>query len=236
MMLTEICISYEEGGYFILRGKERVIIPQKNLGKNTLFITNEDGDVIGTLHACLGLALARKCFLFWFWFSFNFNSTESVDAPRVVNKFVLGYDKEIFDTVLRVQVNQIYAAKGVPLGVMTALLGKGAKGLNFSTCHIVLKGMTDWNVVVDTIAAFAQLDVAIISKILKACETEAATELKQFDETGAFEAAWLWLSEKVSAKQRMRTLEPLPQHPPESKRNAAQEVVHPKTFDFVFGP
>ena len=96
--------------------------------------------------------------------------------------------------------------------------------------------MTDWNVVVDTIAAFAQLDVAIISKILKACETEAATELKQFDETGAFEAAWLWLSEKVSAKQRMRTLEPLPQHPPESKRNAAQEVVHPKTFVFVFGP
>jgi len=57
-----------------------------------------------------------------------------VDAPRVVNKFVLGYDKEIFDTVLRVQVNQIYAAKGVPLGVMTALLGKG--GLKAKLSHL----------------------------------------------------------------------------------------------------
>lgn len=98
------------------------------------------------------------------------------------------YDKEIFDTVLRIQVNQIYAAKGVPLGVMTALLG-----------------LTDWNVVVDTIAAFAQLNVVTVSKLLKACETEAATELR-FDGMGTFDAAWTWLSEKVSAKQRMRTL------------------------------
>jgi hypothetical protein len=84
--------------------------------------------------------------------------------------------------------------------------------------------MTDWNVVIDTIAAFAQLDVATVSKLLKACETEAANELRS-DEMGTFDKAWTWLSEKVSAKQRMRTLEPLPQHPPESKRNAAQEVV-----------
>jgi DNA-directed RNA polymerase beta subunit len=64
----DLFYSYEEGGYFILRGKERIIIPQKNLGKNTLFITIEDGEVTGTLHACL----------------------ESVDAPRVVNKFIMG--------------------------------------------------------------------------------------------------------------------------------------------------
>lgn len=182
MRLTMLWRSHEEGGYFILRGKERIIIPQKNLGKNTLFITTESGEVTGTLHACLGLSCFRVV-------DFKVNrQLESVDAPRVVNKFIMGYDKEIFDTVLRIQVNQIYAAKGVPLGVMTALLG-----------------LTDWNVVVDTISAFAQLDVVTVHKLLKACETEAATELR-FDGMGTFDAAWTWLSEKVSAKQRMRTL------------------------------
>ncbi len=60
---------YEPGGYFLLRGKERVIIPQKNLGKNTLFITRDGDEVTGTLHACM----------------------ESVDAARVVNKITIGY-------------------------------------------------------------------------------------------------------------------------------------------------
>lgn len=109
---------YEPGGYFILRGKERVIIPQKNLGKNTLFITKEAGEITGTLHACM----------------------EAVDAPRVVNKFTIGYDKDIHDVIARMQVNQIYAPKGAPLGIMLFLLG-----------------MNDWNTVVTTIAAFACL-------------------------------------------------------------------------------
>lgn len=85
----------------MLKGKERVIIPQKNLGKNTLFISKEGDDVIGTLHACV----------------------EAVDAPRVVNKVVMGYDKEIYDNIIRVQVNQIYTNKGVPLAIMLSLLG-----------------------------------------------------------------------------------------------------------------
>lgn len=182
---------YEPGGYFLLRGKERVIIPQKNLGKNTLFITREGDEVTGTLHACL----------------------EAVDAPRVVNKLIIGYDKEIHDVITRVHINQIYTPKGMPIGVLLFLLG-----------------LNNWNVVIDTISAFASLENATVAKLLRACETETVEAIGQkmteHEITNTFDAAWAWLADHVSAKQRTRTYEPLPSYPEESKRNAAQEVVH----------
>jgi len=93
---------YEPKGYFILRGKERVIISQKNLGKNTLFISRESEDqVLGTLHA----------------------SVECPDTPRVVNKIDLNYDKEVHDTLIRVHINQVYIPKGVPIGIIFTMCG-----------------------------------------------------------------------------------------------------------------
>lgn len=179
---------HEPGGDFILRGKERVIIPQKNLGKNTLFITREDEGVIATLHACM----------------------ESLDVSRVVNKIMITHDKEMHDLAIRFQVNQIFASqKGVPIGVMLAVLG-----------------MTDWKEVVQTIADFSRIDVIAVSKFMRASETEAIASLidKENDPT-IFNAAWTWLGEHVSAKQRMRTFVPLPAQV-DTKRIAAQEVVH----------
>lgn len=178
---------HEPGGFFLLRGKERVIIPQKNLGKNTLFITKEDDGVVGTLHACM----------------------ESVDVSRVVNKITITHDKELHDMAIRFQVNQIFASqKGVPIGVMLAILG-----------------MTDWVEVVDTISGFSRIDVTVVTKFMRSCENETIASLEKKDDPSIFTAAWTWLGEHVSAKQRMRTTDPLPAQV-DAKRVAAQEVVH----------
>lgn len=86
--------------------------------------------------------------------------------------------------------------------------------------------MTDWNDVVSTIAHFSRTDATDVSKLLRACEAEANKELEVVESDNQFDAAWLWLTEKISAKQRTRTGDLLPVFPPDSKRNAAQEVIH----------
>ena len=125
----------------------------------------------------------------------------------ILIRAAISYDKDIFDIVARVQVNQIYANKGVPIGVLLSCLG-----------------MTNWDIAVDTIAAYAQVEVSVVAKLLRACESDATQELDT--SVSKFDASWSWIADKVSAKQRTRTYDPLPQHPPESKRNAAQEVIH----------
>jgi DNA-directed RNA polymerase subunit B len=180
---------YEPGGIMILRGKERVIIPQKNLGKNMLFINrDDDGTIIGTLHACV----------------------ESVDVPRTVNKISIGFDKEVHDTVVRFYLNQIYAPKGAPISIILGLLG-----------------MTDWKMVISTIASLAEVDEENISKLLRSSEMERPGISSNSDDV--YERCWQWLGDHVSQKQKLKTTDPLPDvsHSPEPlKRMAAQEVVH----------
>ena len=45
---------YEPGGYYLMRGKERVVVSQKNMPKNTFFIAKRKGVFEGTMH-CLGI-------------------------------------------------------------------------------------------------------------------------------------------------------------------------------------
>lgn len=203
-------LIHEPGGIFILRGKERVIVPQKNMSKNMLYIAkdvpagqqdnssvsvagNQQVIYTGTIHCC----------------------GEANDAQRVVNKIIIGHEKEYQDIVIRVSVTQIYAGKGVPLGLILAALG-----------------MSNWQTVLSTIASFARLDLETVSKLLHASHMQAQTafaEMAAKDEQphlSNHRAAWNWLSEKVSVKQRIKPRDPLPVHPTEPRKTAAYSVVH----------
>lgn len=203
---------HEPGGVFLMNGKERVIVPQKNMAQNMLYISkdvptgqqvmhidencsNQIGNAIfsGTIHCC----------------------AEAPDAQRVVNKIIIAYDKEYQDIVIRVSVTQIYAGKGIPIAVLLAALG-----------------MSDWQTVLHTIAAAARLDVAVVAKLLHASSLQArecyADSAAASAVLGAsvHRAAWQWLSEKSSTNMRMRTHDALPQHPDDPRKTAAYNVIH----------
>jgi DNA-directed RNA polymerase beta subunit len=195
-------LIHEPGGYFIMRGKERVIVTQKNMSKNFLYVakdvpagqenTSGGGQVIytGTIHCC----------------------GEANDAQRVVNKIIIGHEKEYQDLVVRLSITQIYAGKGVPIGLILAALG-----------------MSDWQTVLETIAAFARLEVEIVSKYLHASHMQARDAFSEVDADHTltkYRAAWNWLSEKVSIKQRIKPRDPLPIHPTEPRKTAAYSVIH----------
>ncbi len=197
-------LIHEPGGIFIMRGKERVIVPQKNMTKNMLYITkdipsgqqeateagNQQAIFSGTIHCC----------------------GEASDAQRVVNKILIAHEKEFQDIVVRISVTQIYAGKGIPLGVILAALG-----------------MSDWNIVLNTIASFARMDIEEVSKLLHAShmQTQACfAEVNTEEGLSNHRAAWNWLSDRVSPKQRIRPKDPLPEHPTEPRKTAAYSVVH----------
>ncbi len=48
---------------------------------------------------------------------------EASEAQRIVNKIIVAYEKESLDVTVRVSITQIYAGKGVPIGVILAALG-----------------------------------------------------------------------------------------------------------------
>lgn len=200
-------LIHEPSGIFIMRGKERVIVPQKNMTKNMLYVskemlagqqdggpdgTNQHAIVSGTIHCC----------------------GESPDSQRVVNKIIIAHEKEHQDNVIRISVTQIYAGKGIPIGVILAALG-----------------MSNWQTVLNTIASFARLDIEVVSKFLHAsqmqtqsCFSEVAGESDE--NMSNHRAAWDWLSERVSPKQRIRPHDPLPEHPNEARKTAAYSVIH----------
>lgn len=188
---------FEPGGYFIMRGKERVIVPQKNMSKNTLFITTDEpsGNTdprkishVGTMHCC----------------------GEDVSSQRVVNRIIVAHEKEIQDTTVRVAITQLYAGKGIPLSVLLAALG-----------------MSDWQTIIYNIAAFARLDMTTVTRMMQGTEALSREVFNVIDDdTTPFRAAWNWISERVSSKQRVISSDPLPRHPTEPKKTASYEVVH----------
>jgi DNA-directed RNA polymerase beta subunit len=187
---------HEPGGYFIMRGKERVIVPQKNMSKNTLFISDDTPSrsndptkavFVGTIHCC----------------------SEAVNAQRVVNRVIMAYEKELQDFTIRVAVTQVYnAGKGVPLGVLLAALG-----------------MSDWQTVIYNIASFARIPLNTISRLLQGTGALSRQMFRDVD-VSPHRAAWEWLSERVSSKQRVTSSDPLPRHPTEPRKTAIYEVIH----------
>lgn len=205
---------HEPGGIFLMTGKERVIVPQKNMARNMLYITkeiptgqqemhiddtcsNQIGNAIysGTIHCC----------------------AEAPDAQRVVNKIIIAYDKEYQDIVIRVSVTQIYAGKGIPLAVLLAALG-----------------MSNWQTVLHTIAGASRMSVAQVSKLLHASSLQARDTYSESAAASAIleqsqsthRAAWTWLSEKSSNKLRMKTQDALPQHPDDNRKTLAYNIIH----------
>lgn len=141
---------------------------------------------------------------------------EASDAQRVVNKIIIAHEKEYQDLVIRVNVTQIYAGKGVPLGLLLAALG-----------------MSNWQTVLRTIAAFARIDTEVVAKLLHAshmqsqsCYAEVNEEKETAEAASNFQAAWIWISERVSSKQRMRPRDPIPEHANEPRKTAAYSVIH----------
>jgi DNA-directed RNA polymerase beta subunit len=200
-------LIHEPNGMFIMRGKERILVPQKNMTKNMLYVAVEvpvgqDGSSsqqlihTGTIHCC----------------------GEASEAQRVVNKIIVGYEKEYQDIAVRVSVTQVFAGKtvkGVPVGVLLAALG-----------------MPNWFTVVETVAAFARVDIETMTKLLhasclqaQACFAEASARSEE-QNLSNHRAAWNWLADKVSVKQRIKTRDPLPEHPTEPKKTAAYSVLH----------
>lgn len=187
---------FEPGGYFIMRGKERVIVPQKNMSKNTLFITVDEPSgntdqrkivYVGTMHCC----------------------GEDVSAQRVVNRVIIAHEKELQDTTIRVAITQLYAGKGVPLSVLLAALG-----------------MSDWQTVIYNIAAFARLDLNAVSRLLQGTEALGREVFNTPEDISPHRAAWNWIAERVSSKQRVLSSDPLPKHPTEPRKTASYEVIH----------
>jgi DNA-directed RNA polymerase beta subunit len=104
---------YEPGGYFIMRGKERVIVPQKLMAKNTLFISRDapSGNTDPTKEVCTGNI---HCY------------GNGFQVQRVVNRIIIAHDKDFQDTTIRVVVIPVHQRKGkrgIPLGVLLAALG-----------------------------------------------------------------------------------------------------------------
>jgi len=80
-----------------------------------------------------------------------------------------------------------------------------------------------------------RLDIELVSKILYAsqmqtqscyAEVVAAAASDNNENMTNHRAAWDWLSNRVSPKQRIRPRDPLPEHPSEPRKTAAYSVVH----------
>ena len=131
-----------------------------------------------------------------------------MSAQRVVNRVLVAFDKELQDMTIRVAVTQVYAGKGVPLGVLLAALG-----------------MSDWHTVIYNIAAFSRLPLEVVSRLLQGTDVLSRKVFNEA-EVSPHRAAWDWLSERVSPKQRVLSTDPLPKHPSDPRKTASYEVLH----------
>jgi DNA-directed RNA polymerase beta subunit len=169
-----------------------LIVPQQNLTLNELFIvTDKDGSDVsacGTIHC----------------------SPEAPDAQRVVNTIAIDRDKD-YDLVVRVTVAQVYAAKGLPLGVLVAALG-----------------MPIWDQVVSTVARFGRLEEKQVEGLLHSAEMHAAECLQKYSDRPPAARGWACIAEHVSSKQQRARegSEPLPQHPTDTRVTTAYQAIH----------
>lgn len=178
----------EMGGYFISeKGKERVLVPQKDMAKNMVFLS-ADGDASfkARVHGAARLPYAAQYFY----------------PQHVVNVVTGQYSAAENDVVFTVTVNT-YSV--LPLGVVLAALG-ATNAEAFPCLSDATGDGRDWwdRNVVGLVAALGRLPEQVVRKGLQATHNQLLAGLGCDGESGEVvcRLAWAWLTQTLARPRR----------------------------------